>query len=228
MNLDEFLKTVVSKLDKQGIRYALAGGLVASIYRKESRLTQDLDFLFYCEQKLEDKASKIISSFGLNPSLARRADLEGGPKHQLKDKSSPVYMLIGRDKNDSKKIGLDFILPNIPWFDEALERAQDNLIDFGFAKIPCLTVEDFIVAKLYALKNDAKRFKDLDDLQSIFVVDRKLDFVYLGDRMEFLGLQLPQALQEFAPLELKSVSKKIGKELRKKAKQAVSKAKFPK
>ena len=108
-------------------------------------------------------------------------------------------MVCGVDKS---KIQVDFLLPGIPWFKEALQRAQNHRIDFGFAKVPCLTVEDFILSKFYSVANRADRFKDLDDLQSVFRANRALDFDYLVNRMSELRLKIPEVLRKEAPKRL--------------------------
>lgn len=208
MNLKTFLEKTVGILKKEKVRYALAGGLVASIYRLEERLTKDLDFLIFSQTHTQQKAMDILCFLNLEPHLLRKADLEGGPLFAVKSKRSEPWIVAGRGEKNSSKIGLDFILPALPWFQSALERAQQNQIDFGFAKIPSLTVEDLILSKLFSLKNDPRRFNDLDDLQSIFMANHPLDLGYLAGEMQKLSLCVPQPLQETAPKGLPLVSKK--------------------
>jgi hypothetical protein len=123
--------------------------------------------------------------------------------------NTPAFLVIGRDPADRFRMGVDFILPEMPWFLPALDRAQNNRIDFGFGPLPTLTVEDVIVSKLYALKNDARRFKDLDDLQSILRRGLNLDFQYLSDRMRVLSLPFPRELESELPGTLRKISKKV-------------------
>jgi len=40
-------------------------------------------------------------------------------------------------------------------------------IDFGKLKIPCLTIEDFIISKIYSTYHDSDRFNDMDDLRLV-------------------------------------------------------------
>lgn len=209
MELIQFFKQVIDRLEKSKVSYALAGGLVASIYRIEKRLTLDLDFLILSKSKTQEKATQIIKSFGLEPTIITKADLEGGPMFAIKRKSTEPVMIAGRAKNAPDTIGLDFILPQMPWFDSALNRAQNNAIDFGFGPVPSLTVEDIIVAKFLALKNKSTRFKDLDDLQSIFAANHKLDLPYLYHQMKKLDVLVPNQIKELVPNALKQASKKI-------------------
>ena len=62
------LKTLVSVLREDKIRFALAGGLVASLYRKQERMTKDLDLLFFAESRIEEKAGAVLKKIGLEPN----------------------------------------------------------------------------------------------------------------------------------------------------------------
>lgn len=208
MDLRDFFAKVVGILKKEKVRYALAGGLVASLYRREERLTKDLDFLIFSGPHTQQKATQIILSLGLNPHVIRKADLEGGPLFAIKKKSTSPYIIAGRAEGDTSLIGLDFILPEMPWFETALIRAEHNNIDFGFGKVACLTVEDVVLSKIFSLKNDKTRFNDLDDLKSIFLAGHSLDLAYLAGQMQRLGLVMPPLIKEIAPKVLHLVSRK--------------------
>jgi hypothetical protein len=199
MKLKTFLKEVVLVLQKEKVSFALAGGMVASLYRQHERTTKDIDFLILSENKTIEKAKEIITKFQLKPTIIRKADLEGGPLFAIKRKSTEPYIVAGRVAGDSSKIGLDFILPIMPWFDGALERSQKNLIDFGFGAFPCLTVEDVIIAKVFAFHNSSKRFHDLDDLRSIFEAGHELDLAYIKGQLEVLNIKMPKEIKEFVP-----------------------------
>lgn len=207
MDLQEFFAKVVKTLKKEQVRYALAGGLVASLYRQNERLTNDLDFLLFSESHSLQKATHIIHALGLKTHVIRKADLEGGPLFAIKRKSTPPYIVAGRGEGASI-IGLDFILPEMPWFASALNRAEHNTIDFGFGKLPCLTVEDLIISKLFSYKNDKSRFNDLDDLKSIFLAKHPLDLAYLSGQMSDLGLAIPEPMQDLAPAVLTLISRR--------------------
>ena len=205
MDFKAFLEKTVRVLEKEGVRYAAAGGLVATLYRVEERLTKDLDFLFLCESRVEQRAAQIIRSVDLIPHEVRKANLEGGPLFAIKRKNTPVWIVVGRG-NDTMP-GLDLILPGIPWFEKALPRAEKNRIDFKFAKIPCLTIEDMIISKLFSFQNDQSRRKDLDDLESIFLAHHPLELPYLGGQMKKLGLKIPKAIKTVVPKALNLISR---------------------
>jgi hypothetical protein len=94
---------------------------------------------------------------------------------------------------------VDILLPEVPWVLEAVGRAQDNLIDLGFAKVPVITAEDLILAKCYAVRNSPDRFQDLDDLKQLFQDVRDLDTDYLRRRFVELKLKIPEQIRQFAP-----------------------------
>jgi hypothetical protein len=184
--------------------------MAASIYRTEERTTKDLDFLLFAEPRTEQVAKEIITSFGLNPRIATEADLAGGPLFAIKRKSTPANIIVGTNSKDPRAIGLDFILPKIPWAKDAIERAQHNCIDFGFAKIPTMTVEDLIVAKLYAMSPGKQREKDVDDVRSIFSAGHQMDLAYLRGKIKEHSLWIPPALKEDLPkVLLKAVKRTL-------------------
>lgn len=211
MNLISFFKKVVKALQTANAKYALAGGLVSSIYRKNERATNDLDFLIFSGEKTQEVAFLIIKQFGLEPHVIRKADLEGGPMFAIKRKNTTPYIIAGRTE---KKIGLDFILPAMPWFEEAIKRARFNEIDFGFGHIPCLTKEDIVISKLYSLQNDKTRFNDLDDLKSIFQANSDIDVPYICGQMQKLKLCVPDSIKDFVPKPILLTSKRIHRGLR--------------
>ncbi len=205
MNLSDQLKKVIALLADNKTQYALAGGVVASLFREDERLTADLDFLILANDDSEKTALGVLRSLDLDPMPLSQAELQGGPLHAIKNRTTPTWMICGMTK-DKEQIKVDFLLPTIPWFQSALKRAQFHQIDFGFAIIPCLTLEDIIISKLYSFSNRSDRFKDLDDLQSIFRAIQKkkrtIDLSYLSDRMNDLESPIPETLRKVAPKEL--------------------------
>lgn len=201
MNLKVFFKKVRDELEKRNISYAMAGGFVASVYRKEPRATADLDFFIFAKTYEDGVATELIDFFGLKTHIVRKAELEGGPIFAIKKKNTPINMVVGQS---NKKPGLDFILSNIKWSEGVMERAQANKLDFGFGPIPCLTVEDILIAKFYSISNNKTRFKDLDDIQSIFQAGNDLDYNYILGRLHELKLWIPNEVEQSTPGELKS------------------------
>lgn len=194
----KLLKLVHERLEKYRESFAVAGGLAASFYRVQPRLTNDVDlaFSFQSEAKSRQAATKIIKSLGFNSALGWIDDPTGKLKKRLP-------LLIGRPDKNELESTIDFLLPAFPWVKGAIARAQHNCIDYGFDKIPTLTPEDLIIAKAFALGISPNRFQDLDDIQSIFKADNQLDLLYLVQEFERLELSLPRPLLSLAPAALR-------------------------
>ena len=103
---------------------------------------------------------------------------------------------------------IDLLLPTFPWVEQSILRAQDNLIDYGFAKFPTVTPEDIIIAKVFALSIEENRFTDMDDIQSILATNNQLDLLYLVQELERLNLSFPKALESQLPKVLRQISKR--------------------
>lgn len=211
MKIEELLHKAVEKLQARGCPFALCGGLVASIYRTDKRATDDVDFVIAAGTSSCQVASDIITGLGFEVGVIRAADLEGGPKFAIKKKNTAQCIVVGRIPSDTNAVGLDILLPGLSWVELAVERAQSNLIDFGFAIIPCITVEDCIVSKLMAFKHKSTRFEDLADIRAIFEAKHELDLPYLIGRMQDFNLPIPEVLWDYAHYLLVRVSKKLRK-----------------
>lgn len=201
MDLFELFPKAVHLLRVRGIPFAVAGGFAVGLYREEPRVTMDVDFGIALDRDVEKVGREILSELELVAGTVRAAELAGGPLFAIKRKSTPIVMLVGR-RNGETDGGIDLMLPSIPWVRRAVERAQDNLADFGFGSIPVLHVEDVLISKLYALQGKV-RPKDLDDLQSIIASGREIDYAYLRSVILSMGLKLPSSGKEFVPEELR-------------------------
>ncbi len=214
MNLITLLQQATEKLKEQEIVFAVAGGLVASVYRSDNRATDDVDIAILVKASQAAAAKKIIKSFELDVTEVTKAQLEGGPSFAIKKRSTPVQILVGRNRINREALGLDFILDEMPWVERAVLRAQDYKVDFGFGPVPSLMIEDIIIAKLYSIRNRSDRFKDYDDLQNIFRTQHELNLAYLIDQISSLQLPIPEALAKDVPLLLVKASAKACKRKR--------------
>jgi len=207
VSLKSLFKSAVKELRERKITFAVAGGFAADLYRHEPRLTMDVDLVILVDKNAVKTASEIIESLGLRAGIVRRADLAGGPMFAIKRKSTKPCMVVGRRAGSSAGEGVDILLPEIPWTEQAVLRAQDNPVDFGFGSVPALTVEDVIVAKLYALQAADLRAKDLDDLQSIFRAEPVLNMPYIAGQMSRLSLAIPDTAKPFVPDPLRALGR---------------------
>lgn len=199
MKLSDLFEKAFKELKKLDCTFAVGGGLAADLYRKETRTTKDADFLFLAGGMELEKGRELLEKLNLGIGEVKLHQLTRAPS--MNKKSKEVYILVGRVNADGP--GVDLLLPPFPWFTNAVRRAQSNLLDFGFGLVPTLTVEDIILAKL-----DANRFKDLDDIQSIFEGKKAFDVGYLEAEMDRLGFTFPPEIVRIAPKELRRFTKR--------------------
>lgn len=209
MSLESLFKDAVHQLSLREVPYAVAGGLAASLYRQEPRMTMDVDLVIMAASESTKTAVSILESIGLETGIARQADLAGGPLFAIRRRNTAACMVVGRSADKSHDWGIDILLPAMPWAKDAVRRAQDNLVDFGFGSVPTLTLEDMILAKLHALTGGV-RPKDLDDLQSIYAANGdEVDTAYLAAQMKRFTLVVPPTAEPFLPSSLLDMSRDI-------------------
>ena len=207
MSLDELFRTAVLELRKRNVLFAVAGGFAADLYRREPRLTMDIDLGILTESRGMETAVSVIESLGLRAGIARKADLAGGPLFAIRRGNSEPCMFVGRPAGAASAEGVDILLPAIPWVRDAVQRAQANNVDFGFGPVPALTLEDVILSKLYSLMAARLRAKDLDDLQSVFDAAHDVDLPYLAGQMRRFEVTVPRAAECFLPVSLVQLSR---------------------
>lgn len=202
----KLLKLISKQLASYPGHFAIAGGLAASFYRAKPRLTNDVDIALFFKgtKQSKDAAIKMIETIGYDVAFGWISNTKNSSK-------DPVALVIGRANKHELESTIDFLLPTLPWVENAVLRAQDNLIDFGFKKLPTLTPEDLITAKAFALSSNQDRFQDMDDIQSIFAAKNALDIAYLVSEFQRLKLSLPKQLITKAPEALRRVIKANGK-----------------
>ena len=189
------LREIVKILSTEDCSFCLVGGHAASLYRSQERFTKDVDFALLASpiSKSREVAENAITVLGLKPVIGF---IPPG-KHGKPRKS---VCLITSEPMPNHVTGLiDILLPEIPWVSDAVQRAQANRIDLGFALVPVITPEDLIVAKCFAYRNAPDRFQDLDDIKEIFSHVKDLDIDYLRYQLEAFKLDIPDAVQKFAP-----------------------------
>lgn len=202
MNIGQLLKTTLQEIRNSEVTFAIAGGFAANLYRKQNRVTGDVDFLIMANSGSSITEGKsLLQRVGLVAGEVKLHNLTRSPA--MNKSSKEVWILVGRSKNEEDP-GIDLLLPPFPWFENALRRAQFNLVDFGFGRDPTLCVEDVILAKLFA-----KRSKDIDDLVSIFEAKCSIDLNYLTGEIERLKLKIPKEALDSAPRAIRVLSKRM-------------------
>lgn len=191
MKIFEVLKRTTSLLEDVEIDWALCGGVAACLYRETPRHTGDIDITLIAQKPDQEKefAEQILLKLGFQPKAGWITDQSG----KLIKKQA---LVIGRDERPGGYAGIDFILPVLPWVHNATIKAQNNLIDYGFAKLPTITKEDLIVAKLYALNGTPERKYDLDDILSILTANKNLDFSFIQSQVLEFQLSIPEEIEK--------------------------------
>jgi hypothetical protein len=169
--------------------WALCGGVLAAVYRETPRFTGDIDIAIIDSVGLtaEEAATEILREMGFSPVSGFVPNPAGGSK-QTK------ALICGRGTNSERFVGIDFLLPIFPWVQTAVERAQTNLIDYGFASIPALTAEDLILAKINALQLPEQRAIDIDDILSILQSKLPIDRTYIRRGARLMSFNIPDWL----------------------------------
>lgn len=190
------LKQAAQILEQLDCRYCLIGGHAASLYRTQERLTRDVDFAVVGSKAKTSRiiAERCIEMLGFEPALGWIPQGVG----ELERKS--ICMITSKPAPDHLKGFIDILLPELPWVEIAVKRAQDNKLDLGFSVVPVITPEDLIIAKCYALRNTPDRFQDLDDLKEIFQLSNMLDIDYLRSQLQKQSLEIPEPVREYSPI----------------------------
>ncbi len=180
----QLLRLLSEHLEKQHFRYAVCGGIAASIYRTTFRLTNDLDIAvgaLHGDQQMSEQEliTDFLGQLGIKHALGWIPNIAHGTE-------SNVFTVIGELGGNLPTV--DFLLPRTPWVDGAVVRAQSNAIDFGFGFVPTVTPEDLIVSKVFALAHEPKRITDIDDIRSILKSETPVDKLIIGERLQRMGL----------------------------------------
>ena len=166
------LKKIVKFLNKQKIDYALAGGLAFSAL-VEPRATMDIDIIIMIKEEQLHGLTNLLKD-----------EFESIIAHK-----EPMHfnlMTIWRVINiiDDREMIFDFILAESKYHKNTIERAFE--IDFFETKLKVITLEDLIL-----LKNCAKRFQDIADLDKINkAFDEEIDHDYLEFWSDELNISL--------------------------------------
>lgn len=129
-------------------------------------------------------------------SLGMKAVVGSIPLGAKRKSFNPVCMITSAPSEGQSTSILDILLPAVPWVAPAVERAQHNRLDLGFAHVPVITPEDLVVAKCLAVTHAPDRFQDLDDLKEIFSHVRNLDADHIESALHELQLEIPRVVQK--------------------------------
>jgi hypothetical protein len=180
------LKLLATELVKEQFQFAICGGVAASIYRRTPRFTNDLDLAVVVPgaqgADLErNLAIEFLQRLGYKTSLGWFP----GATHT---DARVIFAVIGKTQGFVPSI--DLLLPSLAWVRDAVLRAQDNLIDYGFAKLATIKPEDLIISKAYVLSIDPARPDDRRDISEILSNDVIADQDYLQQALKRLQISI--------------------------------------
>ena len=182
------LQRTVQALRSESVLWAICGGIAACLYRETPRYTGDIDIALTCDDpekhNLIDIACRVAESLNYKPLHAYFKTPSGALSQQ-------VGMIAGREDIQGGFVGIDLLLPILPWIDPAVRRAQGNQLDYGFGLAPTIYPEDLIVAKLFALRDAPERIDDLTDILSILKTFKALDCGLIRSEIQNHHLPVP-------------------------------------
>lgn len=199
--LQSLFEQGLKKLQALGEPFALCGALATIPYYSTPRATNDIDFVI--GNQAPDKAISVIKELSLAPNPLTRAELDGGPQFAIKNKSSPVAVVIGKDPKNKDGIGFDILLPSNIWVPSAVERAQNNVLNILGHDVPVITKEDLLLSKLLTYSKRPDRKNDLLDIRMILSAEiQTLDLEYLNERaMKYALTKSDLLLGKVSPAE---------------------------
>jgi hypothetical protein len=186
MKIFSELKRLAEQLKEYDGSWALCGGVVASIYRQAPRFTADIDVAIVDrdDRTAEELASEILINMKYTPIVGFVPNMSGVGGQQK-------ALVCARNERDAQFIGIDFLLPVFPWIPTAVQRAQHNKVDYGFSRLPTITVEDLLVAKICALRA-VERSQDAEDIRSVLKSSLDIDLDQVLKEAARLKLAVPQ------------------------------------
>jgi predicted nucleotidyltransferase len=154
---------VVSELSRAlrelGVRWVLIGAVAANLYRRQTRLTADVDLLL---ADVGTDVDRLESAFRDRGWRVRRATPVG-------DVLRMQHAIYG---------SVDLQIAGTDYQREAIRRARIEALPGGI-EVAVLRVEDVLIHKLIAGRN-----RDLDDIESILESGVALDEAYLDRWIE--------------------------------------------
>ncbi|MBX7138042.1 MAG: nucleotidyl transferase AbiEii/AbiGii toxin family protein [Oligoflexia bacterium] len=189
MKILNSLNRVSDLLARYAGSWGICGGVAACIYRDVPRFTGDIDIALtdHSSASAQEIAKRVLSELGYTHTNGFVTDANG---RLFPDKA----LIIGRENNPSAFLGIDFLLPIIPWVPRAVERAQSNCLDYGIKRLPTITIEDLCLAKLSALIAAPQRGVDREDIIAILRTSPMFDRQYFNSRAQELELIVPADL----------------------------------
>ena len=205
MNTAELLAKAVAALKASDCKFAIAGGFAANLYRRDVRVTEDIDFGIVAPGAALDIAKSIWQQFNISGKVLTRKQVSPAPTLTPNDR----WMMVA-DRDGERRI--DFMLSQLDWVTEAVERAQSNVHPVSATTTaPFLTLEDVIVAKAFAVHHAGAKqdpYKHMSDIQDILTHNEAdVDLTYLTARLASCKVGLPSGMKQHIPARFHALAK---------------------
>jgi predicted nucleotidyltransferase len=158
MELKKLIKKIAKEFEKHKIDYMIIGGQAVLIYG-EPRLTKDIDITIGANI---DKYWDILN-------IVQNLNLKILPKEPYKFVKDTMVLPLLDEKTGFR---IDLIFSSTEYEKEALKRV--NKIKIGDTYVNYVSVEDLIIYKIIS-----GRERDLEDLKTILIKNKKIDEKYI-------------------------------------------------
>ena len=180
--IEEILFELVSLLDREGIPYAVMGGLAIRVYSLP-RATQDVDITIAIERERLDGLRDALHDLGCSLPSAYDSgwlDLVAG---------MPLFKV--KRRIDSHSVDVDIFVAESRFQKSLIERR--HLFEVSGKQIALVSPEDLLLLKLIAARR-----RDLVDIQDLLFIMGTLDESYLRGWAAELGVaeRLERALKQ--------------------------------
>jgi len=158
MELKKLIEKIAKEFEKHKIDYMIIGGQAVLIYG-EPRLTKDIDITIGANI---DKYRDILN-------IVQNLNLKILPKDPYKFVKDTMVLPLLDEKTGFR---IDLIFSSTEYEKEALKRV--NKIKIGDTYVNYVSVEDLIIYKIIS-----GRERDLEDLKTILIKNKKIDEKYI-------------------------------------------------
>jgi len=159
----QLISILAENLDKAQIEYMIIGGQAVLVYG-EPRLTKDIDVTVGVDPHEKEKIIDLAKSMKLTP-------LVKNPQEFIDE----TFVLPCESKE--YKFRVDFIFSNSEFEKGALKRVNEISVD-GY-KVKFASLEDIIIHKIIA-----GRPRDIEDVKSIILKNKKIDMDYINNALK--------------------------------------------
>lgn len=169
--IEELIKKIAQRLDKDNIPYMIIGGQAVLLYGTP-RLTRDIDITLGVDTDKFPLIEKICENLGLEVLPENAEDFAAETK------------VLPAEEPESR-VRVDFIFSFTPYEAQAIERAKDILMN-GYP-VKFASCEDVIVHKMLAA-----RAVDEEDVKNILIKNRNsIDLKYVRSWLSELS-EIPE------------------------------------